>query len=112
MNEKPGFRSYLKQFSIVSYTVKDNDTGMMYEEVNAKFHRILWSLMFIAVYGLIAFFLISIIPATQDAVIIAVYIVSAFLLAAVYYVVSIWAVYKASRFKPLGEEQVNNYIQY
>lgn len=107
---KPGFRSYIKQFSIVSYTVKDTDTGVLYEEVKARAHRILWTLAFIIVYAAMAFFLISFIPAAQDAAAIAVYIVAAALVAAAYFVGSVYAVYKISAFEAMGEEEINKYI--
>jgi hypothetical protein len=110
LDGKPDFKSYIKQFSVTSYTVRDSGTGVIYEEMNAKAHRILWTLFFILMYGLIAFFLISILPVTENTLIIAIYIISAFLLAAAYYVFLIWAVYKASRFKVIGEEEINNYL--
>lgn len=110
MDEKPGFRSYIKQFSIVSYTIKDTDTGVVYEEINAKAHRILWTLAFIIVYAAIVFFLISFIPVTQDAATVAVYIVAAALVAAAYFLGSVWAVHKISAFEAMGEEEINKYI--
>lgn len=110
MEEKPGFKSYIKQFSVVSNTVKDMDTGILYEETNAKQHRILWALLFILAYGSITYFLISVLPAVTDALLGAVYIVSAILVAAAYYVFSVWAVFRTSSFDTLGEEEVNKFI--
>jgi hypothetical protein len=110
LDEKPGFKSYIKQFSVVSNTVKDMDTGILYEEINAKKHRILWALLFILAYGAITYFLITVLPAVTDALIGAVYIVSAILAAAAYYVFSVWAVLRISSFDALGEEEVNKFI--
>jgi hypothetical protein len=108
--EKPGFRSYFKQFSIVSYTVKDADTGVIYEEAGAKRRRIAWTLMFILAYAAMAYFLISELPKTEDVLLAATYIVGAALAAAAYYIVSVRIAYMTAVFKVIGEEEVNKYL--
>jgi hypothetical protein len=110
LDEKPGFRSYLKQFSIVLYTTKDTDTGVIYEEINAKTHRIAWTIAFILVYAAIAYFLICELPVAGDGLFAVAYIVGAVLAAAAYYIGSIRYVYSVSGFEIIGKEEINKYL--
>ncbi|MGE5494471.1 MAG: hypothetical protein ACM3S4_04095 [Burkholderiales bacterium] len=109
MYKRPGFRSYFKQFSIVSYTVKDADTGVIYEEVGAKRRRIAWALMFILAYAAMACFLISELPGAED-FLAAAYVAGAVLAAAAYYILSVRIAYMAAVFKVIGEVEVNKYL--